>query len=425
VSVHIAGILGLVLIFAIGTLRPINLGVLALAMTFLVGTIAARESPAEMYRGFPVDLFVLLTGVTYLFAIADRNSTLARIVAASVRIAQGRRSLIPWVVVAVAAAPAMAGAIGSAGVALLAPIALRLAERCEIDRRLIGLMVVHGAAAGNFSPLNVLGAIVLQAVTTRGLEMSAWGLFAANIAYNVALGAIAVAIFSRSRRREQVAHSTANPATAAERAAAATHASPPSRMNVEQACTVGAFAAVAIMSLGFGFSIGFTALAAGAVLQLMFLSTSAGAERQIAWPVVLLVCGIVTYVGALQRYGTVEAVGNGIAALGTPMLVALLLCAVGAVTSAFVSSAGILGALIPLAAPLMVQGGVGTTGLVIALALSATVVDATPFSTVGALVVANASEAERQRVYRGLLAWGAVMVVTAPVLTWLLFVVPA
>ena len=78
--------------------------------------------------------------------------------------------------------------------------------------------------------------------------------------------------------------------------------------------------------------------------------------------------------------------------------------------------------MIPLAVPLMAQGAIGTTGLVVALAISATVVDATPFSTVGALVVANAEDDERAHVYRGLLAWGAVMVVTAPLVTWLLFI---
>ena len=184
------------------------------------------------------------------------------------------------------------------------------------------------------------------------------------------------------------------------------------RPSVDQVCTLAAIVAVAVASLGFGLAIGFTALAAGAALQLAFPKSSSGAERHIAWAVVLLVCGIVTYVSALQRYGTVEAAGAGIASLGDPLVVALLLCAVGAVTSAFASSAGILGALIPLATPLMVNGGVDATGLVIALAVSATVVDATPFSTVGALVVANASDGERERVYRGLLAWGAVMVLT-------------
>ncbi|HEX2490140.1 MAG TPA: SLC13 family permease, partial [Blastocatellia bacterium] len=331
-SIHVAGVSGLVLIFLTGALRPVNLGALALVMTYLVGAIFVREGVKEMYSGFPVDLLVLLVGVTYLFAIAESNGAVGRVVAGAARLVNGRRALLPWVVFVVAALPAMAGALGSAGVALLAPIALRLAERCGIDRRLMGLMVVHGAAAGNFSPLNVLGAIVLQAVTSRGLEMSAWALFAANLAYNIGLGAIIVAVFGS---RPRLGSNAAEMKTAAQQVEAATL-----RLTQEQVCTLLAFAAVAVASLGFGLSIGFTALAAGAALQLGFHSTGAGAERQIAWGVVLLVCGIVTYVGALQRYGTVEAVGMSIAALGTPTVVALLLCAVGAVTSAFASSAG-------------------------------------------------------------------------------------
>jgi hypothetical protein len=55
--------------------------------------------------------------------------------------------------------------------------------------------------------------------------------------------------------------------------------------------------------------------------------------------------------------------------------------------------------------------------------LSATLVDATPFSTVGALAVANASDSERTHVYNGMLAWGASMIIIAPLLTWLVFVV--
>ncbi|HYN07034.1 MAG TPA: SLC13 family permease [Vicinamibacterales bacterium] len=417
-SVHAIGLAGLVIIFIIGTFRPINLGVLSMVMTFLIGTFVVRETPREMYSGFPVDLFVLLTGVTYLFGIAARNGTVEWIVDESVGAARRRRSLIPWVVFGLAALPAMAGALGSSGVALLAPLAMRVAERCEIDRRMVGLMVVHGAAAGNFSPLNVLGAIVHQAVTSRGLEMSVWTLFGGNLAYNLVLGAIIVAVFGGRRRR------TAQRSSDSDAASVGTKHTRRS-LSIDQMCTLAALAAVAIVSLGFGLSIGFVAFAAAAVLHLAFPKSSAGAEKLVAWSVVLLVCGVVMYVNALQRYGTVTAVGAGIASLGTPLVVALLLCAVGAVTSAFASSAGILGAMIPLAAPFMAQGTIGTTGMVTALALSATVVDATPFSTVGALVVANASDDERQVVYRGLLAWGAVMVVTAPVVTWLLFILPA
>jgi len=79
-SIHVVGIIGLVLIFLIGTLRPINLGTLALLMTSLVGGIFVGESVKEMYSGFPVDLLVLLAGVTYLFAIASNNGTVERMV---------------------------------------------------------------------------------------------------------------------------------------------------------------------------------------------------------------------------------------------------------------------------------------------------------------------------------------------------------
>jgi di/tricarboxylate transporter len=387
-------------------------------MTFLVSTIFVGEAPRQIYSGFPVDLFVLLAGVTYLFAVASSNGTVDRIVEAAVRLARGRRGWIPWVVFIVASLPAMAGALGSAGVALLAPLSMRLAERYDIDRRMIGLMVVHGAGAGNFSPLNVLGVIVHQAVTSNGLEMSQSALFLGNLAYNVVLGAVIYLIFGGLRlTRQGTAASRDLPADLPQQARPA--------VDLAQVCTMIALAGVAVAALVFGLSIGFVAFAAGALLQLLFPASTAGAEKKIAWGVVLLVCGIVTYVAALQRYGTVTAVGDGIAGLGSPLMIAFLICAVGAVTSAFASSAGILGAMIPLAIPFMVRGEIVTTGLVVALSISATVVDSTPFSTVGALVVANAADAERPRIYRGLLVWGAAMVVTAPPLTWLIFIVPA
>ncbi|HEU4778450.1 MAG TPA: SLC13 family permease, partial [Steroidobacteraceae bacterium] len=339
-----------------------------------------------------------------------------RLVMAVAGLVENRRAMIPWIVFFVAALPTMAGALGSAGVALIAPIALRLAERCSLDRRMIALMVLHGAACGNFSPLNALGVIVLQGTARAGLEMSATALFLANIGYNVVLGAVIFFYFGGLRLAGNGVHEakSVGPETGSAPA-----------LRADQLCTLLALVAVTVAALVFGLNIGFLSLAAAVCLQLLFPRSSAGAERKIAWDVVLLVCGIVTYVSALQRYGTVEMVGAGIAALNAPLLGALLICAVGALTSAFASSAGILGAMILLAAPFMIQGGVGVTGFVIALSISATAVDSSPFSTAGALVVANTADGERQRVYRALLIWAGTMVVTAPMVSWLLFVVLA
>ncbi|HXT71256.1 MAG TPA: hypothetical protein VN700_15970 [Vicinamibacterales bacterium] len=48
-TVHTAGVLGLVIIFIIGTLRPVSLGVLALVATFLIGTFMVGEAPRERW----------------------------------------------------------------------------------------------------------------------------------------------------------------------------------------------------------------------------------------------------------------------------------------------------------------------------------------------------------------------------------------
>ena len=197
-SIHVAGIIGLVVVFLIGTLRPINLGALALVMMFVHGTIFG-QSVQDMYRGFPVDLFVLLAGVTYLFGVASNNGTLERIVEAAARFAGDRRALIPWAVFIVAALPTILGALNLTSVALLAPLSLRLARRYDIDPRMIALMVAHGAMCGNYSPLNAVGAVVHQALASNGLQISSAALFLGNFVYNVGLGVIIYLCFGGLR----------------------------------------------------------------------------------------------------------------------------------------------------------------------------------------------------------------------------------
>jgi hypothetical protein len=62
--------------------------------------------------------------------------------------------------------------------------------------------------------------------------------------------------------------------------------------------------------------------------------------------------------------------------------------------------------------------------MIIALSISASVVDSSPFSTSGALVVANSPEPQRDKVFRQLIIWGFSMVVLAPIATWAIFVLP-
>jgi hypothetical protein len=56
--------------------------------------------------------------------------------------------------------------------------------------------------------------------------------------------------------------------------------------------------------------------------------------------------------------------------------------------------------------------------------VAAFVVDSSPFSTSGALTVANTPEEKRDYVFKRLMQWGMSMVLIAPPIAWLVFVVP-
>ncbi len=161
-----------------------------------------------------------------------------------------------------------------------------------------------------------------------------------------------------------------------------------------------------------------------AVLALASPKAQKGAVSQISWSTVLLIGGVLTFVGVLQEAGTVEWVGNGVAKLGMPLLVALLLCYLGGIVSAFASSTAILGATIPLAVPLLLAGDIGPIGVVVALAIASTIVDVSPFSTNGALVLANAQGVDRDVFYRQILKYSGLVIAIGPLVAWAALVLP-
>ena len=424
-SVEPLSILILGAVFLIATVGHIHMGALAIAAAFVLGMcVLPGDFDAKVDQiagGFPGDLFVVLAGITYLFAIAKNNGTVDWLVQAALRSVGGRAALVPWVMFLVAAAATSVGAVGPATVAMLAPIGIAFALRHGRNPVLVGLMIVNGASAGSFSPIGVFGSITNSVVERNGLEGSPPTLFVTCFLFNVLLGVIAVALFGGQTRavRSEVGLAAAD--TDAATAVPATVAIP--TLNLHRTLTVVGLLVLATGALLFDLDVGFSAFVLAVLLSAVDPAGAKGAVNQIAWSTVLLVCGIVTYVSLMQTLGAIDYLGGSVAAMGAAVAGALAICYIGGLVSAFASTTGILGALIPLAVPFLQRQDVSAIGLIAALGISASAVDSSPFSTSGSLVVANAPEEARELVYRRLLQWGASMVVLAPLTTWLLLVV--
>src|SRR5262245_127451 len=420
-SSHVVSILVLVSIFLVATVSPINMGVLGLVAAFVVGT-SLGVSESEILAGFPGDLFVILVGITYLFAIATRNGTVDWLVQAAVRSVGGRTAAIPWVMFLVATALTAVGAVPPAAVAVVAPIGLGFATAYGISPVLMGLLIVNGTCAGGFSPIGIFGSIVNTVVERNQLEASPLLLLTASFVFNVVISGIGFFIFGgRELLRRGVARGAAGSTTGT---AVAVHERTLPRLDRDKILTLIGIGVLTASGLLFEVGMGFVALSIATVLSLLSPRLGKEATGKVAWPTVLLICGVVTYVSLLKKLGTIDWLGGQVAAIGVPLVAALVICYIGGSVSAFASTTGILGTLIPLAVPFLRSGSVGTVGLITALSISSSVVDASPFSTSGALVVANAPDDQRDLVFRRLMQWGFCMVALAPLVAWAALVVP-
>jgi Na+/H+ antiporter NhaD/arsenite permease-like protein len=420
-SAEIISILVLAAMFVVATLLPINIGVMAFVAAFVVGTALAGMEAGDILGGFPGGLAVTLIGITYLFAIATNNGTIDWLVRVATRAVRGRLVAIPWVMFLVTGVLTAFGAVSPAAVAIIAPVALGFAYQYHINPLLMGIMVVHGAQAGGFSPISIYGSITNGIVEESGLPGSPTTLFLASLLFNVAIGIVGFFLFGGAKLLQRRVDLSA-PAESDEDDE--TEAAGTMRPTAYQLVTLLGLVGLGVATLIFDLDVGLVAMTVALVLVLVSPHTQKKAISQISWPVVLLIAGVLTYVAVLEEIGTIDYVSTSVAGLGSALLASLLLCYVGAVVSAFASSTALLGAIIPLAVPFLLAGEVGAIGVIAALGVSSTVVDVSPFSTNGALVLANAHEDDRDRVYKQLLAFGAAVVLVAPPVAWLVMIAP-
>ncbi|MCP2241614.1 SLC13 family permease [Lentzea aerocolonigenes] len=426
-SSQIIAILVLGGMFVVATVLPVNIGILALVSSFLVGTFVFGLEDKEIFEGFPVSLFITVVGVTYLFSVAKLNGTIDLLVEGGIRLVRGRAILVPWVLFAVAATLTALGTFTPAAVALLVPIGMSFAFAYRISPLMIGMMVICGAHAGAFSPMAVSGALVYGIVVKSGLTISHAALFFASLGFNLLLAAVTYALLRR-RGEESFVERPDGDATADDVPTGGGVATAVRQKTIavtwRQRATLVALVVLVVGALAFHLQIGFLALAAGAVLAVLDRENLGKAVEGISWPTILLVAGMVTYVGVLEHSGTIDWVAHGAVGLGAPLLVALVLCVIVGVTSAFASSTAILTATIPMAIPLLLTDSLPVVGVVAAMAISTTIVDVSPFSTNGALVLANARGVDRNRFYRQVISYTCVIVGLGPIAAWAVLVLP-
>jgi di/tricarboxylate transporter len=406
-SPAVLSLVALVVALGLSMTSRINVGWLALAFAWLIGVYAAGLRPDAVMSGFPISLFITLTGVTLLFALAEANGSLEALAGRGVRLARGRAAMIPVLFFVIACALSSVGPGAVSTVALLAPLAMAMGQRAGISPLLTALMIANGANAGNLSPVSAVGVIANNAMAKGGLTGFAGRLWFANFAAHLLVASVAAAAYVWMGRQRASAPAVAPPAITL---------APVSRGQLLTLLVIAAWIAGVI---GLGLNLGLSAFAFAAVILLCNASDESSAVKRMPWGIIMMVCGVSVLIALLEKTGGMDLFTDLLARTASPRTLNGVIALVTGAISTYSSTSGVvLPTFLPTATTLVDKvGGGDPLAVALSIAIGSHLVDVSPLSTIGALCVAAVPDAARGRtLFRALLVWGVTMIVVGALL---------
>ncbi len=391
----VASLIALLIAIILSIAMRINVGVVSIALAWLVGVYIAGLKVDAILSGFPSSLFITLTGVTLLFACAEANGTLKSLADGTVNIVRGNRKMLPLLFFLLGFLVSTVGPGAISSVALIVPLAMVIGDRAGLSPLLTSLMVANGANAGNLSPVSAVGVIANTKMAEAGIGGHEWKVWGANFTAHLLVAAAAWLLFGRKPAET-------DPASTGDEA-------PREPFTLCQLITIAVIGLWIIGALAAKLNLGLSAFAAAALLLLARCADQKKALARVQWGVIIMVTGVSVLISLLEKTGGMELFTSLLARLATPGSINGVIAFVTGAISTYSSTSGVvLPAFLPTAPLLASQlGGGDPLAIALSINVGSSIVDVSPLSTLGALCLATVHDpATAQQLFRRLMLWG-------------------
>ena len=433
-------ILALVILVGISCVNEdLNVGFLGIAFGIIVGGVFGGTPASKIMNAFPLSLFMILVGVTFLFGMAQTNGTMEKLTAYSIRVCKGNTALIPIIIFLLSDFLTTIGPGNIAGCALMAPVAMAIAGRVKMPAFLMTLLVVGACNAAAFSPFAPTGiisnGIIAKVAPDLGipadeLDAIAWMVYFKS---TLAQGFVTVVGFMVMGGAKWLKEQRGASLDIDELAPK------PEPFNAAQKTTLLLVAILIILVVVPGLpgvkgtlpktitnmlsNVGSISFVLSIVLMLTGYGDSKAAVKVMPWSVIMMVCGVSVLIDVMDKAGGLNFLVEVMASVAGPTTICFWTAFVPAVISAYSSSSGVV---MPMFLP-MTPGLVELTGgdpiaIISAIDVGSHLVDTSPLSTLGALCIASAGEEEDKGVlFRKLLIWGLSMSIVSGIVCYVFF----
>lgn len=390
-TMQIITLLALVIAIFIGFKRSVNTGFVAITFSLFVGVYLVGLKPKGIIAGFPTSLFMTLLGMTFLFAVAKVNNTMEMFALKVTYLSKGNLKILPIIIFIMCAFISAIGPGPIVVTALMAPIALSIADQEDIPPILMSTIVISGAVTGGLSPICPSGIVASSLATEIGITNYSPIFLCVAIA-TLIQGIVFYIIFGGYKLKSS---------------SGATNK--PADFNSSQKQTLVVIALVVIGIIFFKSDIGLTAFAGGTILLLIDPSKQKDVIANISWGTLILIFGVALLVNVVTVAGGIDALTTLLTGIMTERLAAPILAIIAGLMSAVSSASGVVMPTLIPTVPGVAEtlGNVSMPSLVGAIVVGAHAVTYSPLSTVGALCLAAAgSKADKNKFFTQLLVVG-------------------
>lgn len=379
-NIHMLSLVVLAVVVAIGFIKKVNIGFLAIGAAYFLG-LAGGLTSKEIVAGFDRSMFVTLVGVTFLFGLASVNGTLDLFSKKVVALVGKRTYLIPILMFFLSA---FISAIGPGHIAtgiLMTTFAMYLAFEMDINPFATALYAKLGANAGCASVLSMTGVLAKSLSAPLGYEGFGLHLFLTTLVSGFAFTMILYISYKGYRVKAD------NPMKLSEIP----------RFNRHQMITMVAIAIMVICCIGLKLDVGLFAFAAASVLILLGCADEKKAIKGIPWGTLILITGVGLLVSVITELGGIKLVSDFLISFMHERTAAPIMAATSGILSWVSSTTGVvMPTLYPIAAEIASTFGSGVSYVELISAITATSFAAaiSPLSTGGAIIISSYSAAK-------------------------------
>ena len=423
----LASIIVLVAIVLFSCFRDINVGILGTAGGLIVGMVFSGMKINDVYKGWPLSLFMILVGVTFMFSAAQVNGTMEKFSAVCVRLAKSNIRLIPFILFILVTFITTIGPGNIASTALMAPMCMAIAGRIGLSPFCMTLLVVgaaNGAALSPFSPTGIISnGLIAQWAPQVGIPQEALSGIAWKIHWNseIVQGIVNFGGFFLTGGIAWMAKAKGGANFDID-----TIAPKPEPFDWKQKYTLFTMLVLVCGVIFFKLDVGMMAFVIGTTYILFNIADDGEAVKAMPWGVIVMVCGMSVLINVMDKAGGLNALIDVIAIISNGTTITGVVGFIAGLLSAYSSSSGVIMPMFLSMVPGLLEA-VNTVDadhavrLASSIDIGAHLVDTSPLSTLGALCIANAVTEDKGVLFRNLLLWGLSMSVVGGVVCYVAF----